>query len=442
MKRVGLLLLTVLASVLIAPAQSAPVTARTSFVTVKNHKFYVDGKPYYYIGTNYWYGSLLGLEKDKRRGLDRLRRELDFLKANGVTNLRLMVGAEGSGMINGVVRVGPPLQSRPGEFNEEVLSGLDLILAEMGKRDLKAVLFFSNNWEWSGGFQQYLIWHNQVPEALRTRKLTWDEQRDIVSRFYSCAPCKESYNRQVNLLLGRTNKHNKRKYTEDPTIMAWELANEPRPMRPAAADAYKRWITDVAAMIKAKDKNHLVTLGHEGEMGTEDIKLYEEIHADPNVDYLTIHIWPKNWSWFTGNRVEEGFPNVVEKALSYIDRHLEIARKLDKPLVIEEFGLPRDSHSFDPSAPTTQRDAFYSKIFSIVEKQPAADGYIAGANFWAFGGISRPVKGQTFWKEGDNYMGDPPMEEQGLNSVFDSDKSTWELIRAAGKSLEKSRGRP
>jgi mannan endo-1,4-beta-mannosidase len=175
-------------------------------------------------------------------------------------------------------------------------------------------------------------------------------------------------------------------------------------------------------------------------MGTEDLKLYEEIHADPNVDYLTIHIWPKNWGWFTGLQVEEGFPNVVEKTLSYIDRHLEIAKKLNKPLVIEEFGLPRDKHSFEVSALTSQRDAFYRQIFSIVEKQPAADGYIAGANFWAFGGVSRPVKGQTFWKAGDDYMGDPPMEEQGLNSVFDIDKSTWEIIRAAAQSLAKSAG--
>jgi mannan endo-1,4-beta-mannosidase len=434
-------MLALLTSVLIAPPLSTPASARSSFVSVKGHKFYLNDKPYYYIGTNYWYGSLLGLEKDKRRGIERLRKELDFLKAHGVVNLRLMAGAEGSGMINGVVRVGPPLQPRQGEFNEEVLDGLDLVLSEMGRRNLKAVVFLSNNWEWSGGFQQYLIWNNQVPDELKTRKLTWDEQRDIVSKFYSCEPCKESYNKQVNLILDRTNKYNKKKYTEDPAIMAWELANEPRPMRPAAADAYKRWISDVAAMIKAKDKNHLVTTGHEGYVGTEDIKLYEEIHADKNVDYMTIHIWPKNWGWFTGQQIEESFPNVVEKTLNYIGEHLPVAERLNKPLVIEEFGLPRDKHSFEINAPTSLRDSFYGKILSTLEKQAGTDGYIAGANFWAFGGTSRPVKGQTFWKEGDDYMGDPPMEEQGLNSVFDSDESTWRMIKAFSKSLEKSRSR-
>ena len=266
MKRVGLLTLALLASSLIAHVLPVSGAARSSFVTVQNHRFYLDDKPYYYIGTNYWYGSLLGLEKDSKKGVARLRQELDFLRANGVTNLRLMAGAEGSGMINGVIRVGPPLQPRQGEFNENILDGLDLVLSEMSKRKMNAIVFLSNNWEWSGGFQQYLIWNGLVPDALATRKLTWDEQRDIVSMFYSCVPCKESYNRQVNLILGRTNKYSHKKYTEDPAIMAWELANEPRPMRPAAANAYKGWIGDVAAMIKAKDKNHLVTIGHEGQM--------------------------------------------------------------------------------------------------------------------------------------------------------------------------------
>lgn len=180
--------------------------AQSPFVKVKDHQFYIGEKPYYFIGTNYWYGTLLGLEKDKKRGIERLRKELDFLKANGVTNLRIMAGAEGSGLINGVTRVGPPLQPVQGKFNVEMLDGLDIILAEMGKRNLKAIVFFSNNWEWSGGFQQYLIWNNLVPKDQETRKLTWDEQRDIVSKFYGCEPCKTAYNEQVNLILNRTNK--------------------------------------------------------------------------------------------------------------------------------------------------------------------------------------------------------------------------------------------
>ena len=405
------------------------------FVSVKGHNLLLNGERYYFVGANYWYGSLLGLEKDKKRGIDRLRRELDFLKSHGVTNLRLMAGAEGSGLINGVTRVGPPLQPGHGKFDEAVLDGLDLVLYEMGKRRMKAVIFLSNNWEWSGGFQQYLMWNGLVADEFKSRKPSWDELRDIVAKFYSCKPCTDGYKRQVSLILNRINKFSGKKYTDDPTIMAWELANEPRPMRSSANADYRRWISETAAIIKAADPNHLVAIGHEGWFGTQDVKLFEEIHADKNIDYLTIHVWPKNWGWFADGKMIDGFANIVAQTEKYIAENAAVAVTLNKPLVIEEFGLPRDGQSFDPNAPTSFRDAHYKKVFAFIGNKPAGNPYIAGANFWAFGGTARPKKGQILWKAGDQLMGDPPMEEQGLNSVFDRDKTTWKIILSASKAI-------
>jgi mannan endo-1,4-beta-mannosidase len=406
---------------------TGPIAQGPGFVTVNGHRFIRDERPYYFVGANYWYGGLLALEKDPKRGIERLRRELDFLKANGVDNLRLMAGAEGSGPLNGVARVGPPLQPEQGRFDASVLYGLDAVLAEMGKRRMKAVIFLSNNWEWSGGFQQYLIWNDAIPARWLTEKPSWDELRDITSKFYSCSPCKASYARQAEFVITRRNTVNGRRYIDDPTIMAWELANEPRPMRPAANAEYRRWIADTAALIKRLDPNHLVTIGHEGWIGTESLELFEQVHDDRNVDYLTIHIWPKNWAWFENGKLSEGFENARAQTVKYIEENLKIAQKLNKPLVIEEFGLPRDGQSFDPAATTKLRDEYFKTVLAFVRSKP----HIAGANFWAFGGTVRPVKDQPFWKPGDPYTGDPPMEEQGLNSVFDSDRTTWAVIRRA-----------
>lgn len=402
-----------------------------SFVSAKDGKFIKNGRPYYFVGANYWYGSLLGLEKDKKRGVERLRKELDFLKKNGVTNLRLLGGAEGSGPLNGITRVSPSLQPEQGKFDESVLEGLDLVLFEMSKRDMKAVIFLSNNWEWSGGFQQYLIWNDVISAKWLTEKPTWDELRDNVAKFYSCEKCIDSYNAQAKLIIGRTNKFTHKKYTEDTTIMAWELANEPRPMRPAANAAYSKWIAETTAMIKSLDKDHLVTIGHEGRIGTESIELFEKIHDDKNVDYLTIHIWPKNWAWFADGKLAEEFPKAVAETVSYINENAAVAKKLNKPLVIEEFGLPRDGQSFDPAAATKFRDRYFEKVLSFIR----TNEHIAGANFWAFGGTARPIKGQPFWKPGDEYMGDPPMEEQGMNTVFDKDLTTLRIIRKAARRV-------
>lgn len=212
--------------------------------------------------------------------------------------------------------------------------------------------------------------------------------------------------------------------------MAWELANEPRPMRPSAANDYKSWVATSVKLIKSLDKNHMVTLGTEGEMGTESMDLFRDLHAIKEVDYLTLHVWPKNWSWFRDTSITDSLPQVIHRTTEYINKHKLIADELKKPLVIEEFGLPRDNHSFDPANQTTARDRYFASVFQQWLNSKKENGSIAGVSFWAFGGTSRPIKNQTFWKTGDDFSGDPPQEEQGLNTVFDSDHSTWAIIRS------------
>lgn len=411
--------------------------AQTAYIIVTNNQFTLKNKPYYFIGTNYWYGGLLALQKDPQRGKERLKKELDFLKSQGVNNLRIMVGAEGSGQINGVQRVKPALQPEKGIFNTEILEGLDYLLYEMSKRKMYAVLFLSNNWEWSGGFLQYLNWNKVITDSTMRSKLNWDDLRDNTTKFYSCQPCMEDYNKQLRLVLNRYNKFTKRTYINEPAIMAWELANEPRPMRASSNEAYSRWTASVAKLIKSIDKNHLVTLGTEGEMGTESMDLLKEVHSPKEVDYLTLHIWPKNWSWFKDTSIVDSLPQVIKKSIDYIQKHEQLANELNMPLVLEEFGLPRDAHSFAAGTPTTSRDKYFTAVFGQWKRSMKQSGSIAGLNFWGFGGTSRPVEGQLFWKEGDDFSGDPPQEEQGLNSVFDNDKSTWKVIRSFTKEIKK-----
>lgn len=406
------------------------VSAQQNFVKTKGSQFTLADKPYYFIGTNYWYGGLLQAVKGEQ-GRARLKQELDFLKSKGVTNLRVLAGSEGLGQENGVQRVNPPLQPEQGVFKPEILESLDYLLNEMHKRNMQAVLFLSNNWEWSGGFLQYLNWNGKLADSTMRKKLTWDEQRNETSKFYTCESCKLDYDKQVKLIVSHVNKYNKVKYANDPTIMAWELANEPRPMCPAANQAYKSWVLSAANLIRSIDKNHLITIGAEGTQGTDgDAKLFQEVHSYKNVDYLTIHIWPKNWSWFKDTSIVKDLPQVISKTLAYIKQHETIAQNLNKPLVLEEFGLPRDAQSFDPASTTTFRDKYYQVIFNEWKRSATSNGAIAGCNFWAFGGTARPISKQIFWKEGDDFMGDPPQEEQGLNAVFTTDNSTWKIIQS------------
>ena len=417
-------LLPALLSVSVAAAQAQPA----GFVRRQGTGLTLNGQPYRFIGANYWYGGLLATQGEA--GKARLNKELDFLKKQGVTNLRVMVGAEG--LSHGYqYRVLQPLQTEPGKFDEHIAVGLDYLLAELDKRRMKAVLHFTNTWEWSGGLSQYLEWNGYPSQPLpKDPDYSWNKFQQYVAQFYTCEPCKEQVASYIRYVLARTNTITHKKYVQDPAIMAWEIINEPRPMTPAATPAFEAWMGQTAALIKSLDKRHLLTTGSEGDIATDnDMAVYERVHADPNIDYLTIHIWPKNWGWFRDTATAKGMPAVIAKATAYVDKHVAEAQKLGKPLVIEEFGLPRDGQTFTLAAGTTLRDEYYAALFGMMKKDPI----IAGYNFWAFGGTARPVPGQVFWKAGDAYMGDPGGEEQGLNSVFDADKSTWAVI---GKYLK------
>ena len=132
---------------------------------IRHHagKFTIGEKPYYFIGTNFWYGVILG-SSGQGGDRERLLKELDFMQENGITNLRILVGADGE--MGQAVKIRPTLQIAPGVYNDTIFDGLDYLMAEIGKRDMHAVLFLNNSWEWSGGYGQYLEWaaEGNVPE--------------------------------------------------------------------------------------------------------------------------------------------------------------------------------------------------------------------------------------------------------------------------------------
>jgi mannan endo-1,4-beta-mannosidase len=400
---------------------------KPQFIKVKEGKFFKGDKEYFVKGINYWHASLLGLHDS---GRVRLTRELDFLKQHGINNIRVLAAAEGSGVINGKIRVAPAYQPTAGMFNEDLLVGVDFLLNELSKREMTVVLYLSNNWEWSGGFLQYVNWAGILPDSTMRGKLTWDENRDWVAKFYSCLTCRKAYLNQVLSVVNRKNSINGKLYKNDPAIMAWQLANEPRPMRAFAINDYLSWVRESSVSIHQADAKQMISVGCEGTMGVENIGVYRMIHELPFIDYATLHIWPKNWGWFADTLIHSGLSNIIAQSKKYINEHAAICSELSKPMVIEEFGLPRDLHSFSATSGVVARNSYFSALFKYFKETSINSETIAGFNIWAFGGYGRPVEGQLFYRTGDDLLGDPPQEEQGLNSLFDSDTSTWKIIKS------------
>jgi mannan endo-1,4-beta-mannosidase len=408
------------------------VANQSTFVTVKGTHFLRNGKSYYITGTNLWYGGYLG-STGKVGDRARLTRELDNLQAMGINNLRVMAMSENSA-IAGAVH--PAIMNGFGQYDEELLAGMDYFLSELAKRNMTAVLYLNNYWQWSGGFSQYLSWLDGKP--MLDPNVTHDYPAFMAhsATFYRNATANEEFHNAIRKVVNRVNTITGKPYRDDPTILSWQLANEPRPgFNDNTSDDDKQvfihWLDDTAKYVHQLDSHHLVSSGNEGWRGCVDDK---QLTIDSNktryVDYITFHLWPKNWSWYSNKESAKTWNNALKMSLDYVNWHIDAGKQLNKPVVLEEFGLDRDDASFDIKSTTRYRDNFYNEIFNLIYKRAKAGDAAAGSNFWAWNGSGRTHNADFWWHTGDDFTGDPPQEQQGMNGVFDSDISTILVIKA------------
>jgi mannan endo-1,4-beta-mannosidase len=217
--------------------------------------------------------------------------------------------------------------------------------------------------------------------------------------------------------------------------MAWELANEPRGIN--NQKACQKWIASTAALIKQIDPNHLVTTGSEGTTSAPYAgNNPEQVHADKNIDYQTVHVWVENWSIFNPGKPDSTYKPSVDFMVGYLQQHEEVSRRLNKPMVVEEFGISRDGRDYDAGAPTTIRDAYFNDVFETVYKRSSTrNSPIAGVNFWVWAGEGRPQTPGKLWNSNHDFIGDPPHEAEGWYSVYDKDSTTLQVISRYAKLM-------
>ena len=401
-----------------------PGEEQPQFVAVADGEFMIGDSVYRYVGTNFWYGAILA---STGRGGDRerLTRELDLLQATGIDNVRVLVG--GDGAENVPSHIMPVLQTAPGVYNDTILDGLDYLMAELEKRDMKAVLFLNNAWEWSGGYGTYLEWAGAGPQPNPAID-GYPAYMQAMAQFVHNDSARTLAMNHARTIASRTNRYTGKPYSQSPALMSWQVANEPRAFAADSATkaAFADYVLSTARVLKEVDPNHLVSTGSEGIHGCEyDLDLWRKIHEAPEIDYGILHLWPYNWSWVTPETLTDSVDYAFSRTIEYIRPHHEAMKAAGKPLVLEEFGYPRDGMAFAPGTPVTGRDAFYGRVFDLI----ATSGMINGCNFWGWGGYAQPAHER--WQPWDDYTCDPAQEPQGLNSVFAADTTTLAIIRGA-----------
>ena len=396
-----------------------------AFISTNGTQFIKNNQPYYFIGTNFWYGINLAAKNSGDR--KRLLKELDHLQSLGLDNLRIMGASEGPD--SEPFRMTPSMQTSKGIYNKEILEGLDFLLVEMAKRDMTAVICLNNFWPWSGGMAQYLAWEDggKIPYPPPAPNGSWWKYMNYTARFYKNEAAVAAFHQHIKKIIQRKNSITNQAYVNDPTIMAWQIANEPRGM--LKARAYRKWIKKTAQLIRSLDAKHLICIGSEGNTSTPTGNHFKKDHHFKEIDYMTIHIWIQNWQWYDPKRAEISYPKAEQKAIAYINKHLAIAKKLNKPMVLEEFGIARDNNSYKVESTTFWRDKYYRAIFQHIYQLAQGASPVAACNFWAWAGSGRARIPQTLWLEGDDFIGDPPHEYQGWYSVYDKDLSTLKIIQ-------------
>jgi mannan endo-1,4-beta-mannosidase len=353
----------------------------------------------------------------------RLINDLNAMKRMGINNLRIMASSEGP---NGEpYRMDPALMNKPGEYNQQVLDGLDFAMAEIGKRGMKAVMCMNNFWPWSGGMSQYVSWATGEkipyppswdPKLGDYSQGDWGKYMDFTAQFYNnqkvSAQAQRWYLDHIQFIMNHVNKYTGLAYKDDPTVFSWGLVNEP---------VYTpTWWTEASAKyIKTIAPHQLVT---DGTMA------HEIDHNNPYNDYCAIHLWVQNAGVYNMlDPSEKNIANAIVWGKGNIDKANEFAKKVNKPLILEEFGMPRDNWQakdksgwYSPTHTTTNKDRYFKEILAYTIQLRKQGGSYAGFGFWAYSGESRP---------GDRWIADPPHEAPGWYSVYDTDASTIKVMK-------------
>ncbi|KAK7694836.1 hypothetical protein QCA50_002024 [Cerrena zonata] len=314
------------------------------FVSTRGSQFELDGKPFAFVGANSYWLPLLTTNDDVEKTFKSMQQAgIKVLRTWGFNaiNGSELVGALESGLTYYQV-----WNSSEWTLNDgpQGLQRLDNVIETAGKYGIKVILAFTNNWVGYGGAELYINW---IAGAGNTHDVFFTDPRIIAS-----------YQKYVRTIVNR--------YKNSPNIFAWELMNEARclgdmlPAGPncvAGTNVVPKWYRQQSDFVKSLDPHHLITTGGEGHFFWKNPVKYwfngtlvsdynfngqagEDFDKDlllPNIDFGTYHLYPQ--SWYSNLDTPGSNFSVEQWGLGWIDDHAISAKKANKPVILEEFGV-------------------------------------------------------------------------------------------------------
>lgn len=376
------------------PHQPSP-WPRRPFVTVRDGDFWQGRQRWRWGGTNCYY-----LHTASHYMVDSM---LNNAKAMSMQVVRAWAFFDGD--------ADGALHPTPYRYDEDNFDSLDYTVYKAGQLGLRLVLPLVNNWPDYGGMQQYVKWFLNLPDDSYSEAKNHD-------RFYTDKDIRRCFIAWVTHVIKRRNRYTGLRYSDEPTIMTWELANEPRNRSDPSGHSVLGWASEVSKAIKRLAPHQLVAVGDEG-MGLDanssdyPYSTYEgnrwiDLSGLREVDYATAHLYPQSWGRTPANGVDP-----VAWGTRWVDDHIRLGHtKLHKPVVLEEFGLKIDAATGIPD--NAARNQGYDKWLSQVESSHGA-----GTQFWILTALT---------DAGINYD-----DYDGLRVLYPSD--TASLLTAHARAL-------
>jgi hypothetical protein len=356
--------------------------APAGFVYRNGTQFYLDGRPFYFAGTNcydlFTFGDGAETEDPDRienyyMDKERIDAHMQRMANDGVKVVRTWGFSH---------ETWHGFEPQEGVYYEAQFCLFDYIMESASAHGIKVIIVLENYWEAYGGINTRLQW-----EGLNSGS------HEAKARFFTHSGCKTQYKNYAHYFINRINHYSDTAYKNDPTIFAWELMNEPRYQdagENSTGTSLRAWVDEMASYIKGLDSNHMVGTGIEGHeakyhFGGDEGNPFVYIHQSSSIDFTSAHPYTTE-------------PWAITQVTDYYDPDVTVATQM----LIREWA--NDSHNVvgkplfigEWNAHTTEvnRPDFWSAVFQTIENEN-----IGGSAFWWY--MDRMVDTNFGIMEGD-----------------------------------------
>jgi hypothetical protein len=354
---------------------------QAQFVTAQNGKFMLNGQSFYFGGSDEF-----DLPASQVYAPTEVDARLNACATCGVTVLRIFFFYDGGNRCDADPDP-ETIQTSLGVYQESALVALDQVVKKVKDKGMKIIATLTNWGDAGGGLCRYMYWTGHVAAPCDFDPGNTSQIQTALTATDVKAAIKSYY----SMILNRVNTVTGVAYKNEPTIMAWEIANEPRG-HGLGTSVLTGWLNEMAQYIKSIDSNHLVDTGEEGfdknltgrssffnglyGFSGEEGLSFTDNTALSSIDFASIHCYPMLDSW--GDAITGGHYFILDAN--------NIAQSYGKPLVLGEYGHASSPYYY-PGANDAAKLQAYNNWWPLIESLPVGGDLLwqlleDGAPWW------------------------------------------------------------